>query len=67
MNKMHVFSTIVLALMLFCLASAKSEKENKVETEGKTETEHKETLEYAKGSVCGYCEHCKVHALSLTT
>ena len=46
--------------MAVCLVSAADEE---VQEEAKVEDVDPEKLDYAKGSLCGYCEYC---AVSLT-
>ena len=47
----------LLAVCLFCLVT--SDEPKPAETEEEVNIEE-EKLEYAKGSLCGYCDYCKV-------
>lgn len=60
MKKLQVLCVVLSALMLFCIAYAAAEEGNKEEQGEEKNKVHEETLTYAKGSVCGYCDYCKV-------
>ena len=57
--KSFSFSVIFLSLALVCTVA--SEKEGaKATEEGEEVKVDEEKLSYAKGSLCGYCDYCKV-------
>lgn len=54
---MNVSIYILLAILSFSLADENANTKEMEQEEVKVDSEK---LEYAKGSICGYCDYCKV-------
>ena len=55
---------VLLIISLLCYVSSDSAKKDGKEDEVKVEDAK---LEYAKGSLCQYCDYCKVNLLDFAT
>ena len=60
--KFHVFTAILLGLLVvsICYVSAATEEKEETNKEDEDVKPDDEKLKYAKGSLCGYCDYCKV-------
>ena len=59
-TKSLLFSAIFVALMLLSFVASEGEEAKAIEKEEDVKVDE-EKLTYAKGSLCGYCDYCKVN------